>query len=146
MVDGYIQTDVSSKPTDSHLYLKPSSAHPKHVFKAIPYGVATRLKGNCSTFQSFKIGWTYFIKSDFQCTSSSVVYLVSCKRCHLRYVGSTKTEFKLRFRNHKSAMRTNKKTCEVAVHYSSPHVMQDFTFQCIDKVDPKTDQDRIEKI
>ena len=24
--------------------------------------------------------------------------------------------------------------------------MQDFIFQCIDKVDPKTDQDRIEKI
>ena len=44
-------------------------------------------------------------------------------------------------------MRTNKKTCEVAIHYNgSPHVMQDFTFQCIDKVDPKTDPDRIEKI
>ena len=44
-------------------------------------------------------------------------------------------------------MRTNKKTCEVAIHYnSSPHVMQDFTFQCIDKVNPKTDLDRIEKI
>ena len=67
--------------------------------------------------------------------------------CHFQYVGSTRTEFKVRFRNHKSAMRTNKKTCEVAIHYnSSPHVMQDFTFQCIDKVDPKTDPDRIEKI
>ena len=48
LVDGCIQTDVYSKPTDSHLYLKPTSAHPKHVFKAIPYGVATRLKRNCS--------------------------------------------------------------------------------------------------
>ena len=44
-------------------------------------------------------------------------------------------------------MRTNKKTCEVAIHYNgSLHVMQDFTFQCIDKVDPKTNPDRIEKI
>ena len=34
--------------TDSHLYLPPSSCHPKHVFKAIPFGVATRLKRNCS--------------------------------------------------------------------------------------------------
>ena len=34
------------------------------------------------------------------------------------------------------------KTCEVAVHYnSSPHVMHDFTFQSIDKVDRKTEQD-----
>ena len=28
----------------------------------------------------------------------------------------------------------------------NPHVMQDFTFQSFDKVDPKTDLDRIEKI
>ena len=48
LVDGYIQTDVYSKPTDSHLYLKPTNAHPEHIFKAIPYGVATRLKRNCS--------------------------------------------------------------------------------------------------
>ena len=48
LVDGFIQTDVYSKPTDSHLYLSPSSAHPKHVFKAIPFGVALRLRRNCS--------------------------------------------------------------------------------------------------
>ena len=48
LVDGFIQTDVCSKPTDSHLYLPPSSAHPRHVFKAIPFGVASRLRRNCS--------------------------------------------------------------------------------------------------
>ena len=48
LVDGFIQTDVYSKPTGSHLYLSPSSAHPKHVFKAIPFGVALRLRRNCS--------------------------------------------------------------------------------------------------
>ena len=46
LIDGFIRTDVYSKPTDSHLYLPPSSCHPKHVFKAIPFGVATRLKRN----------------------------------------------------------------------------------------------------
>ena len=48
LIEGFIQTDVYSKPTDSHLYLPPSSAHPKHLFRAIPYGVATRLQRNCS--------------------------------------------------------------------------------------------------
>ena len=28
LVDGFIKTDVYSKPTDSHLYLPPSSSHP----------------------------------------------------------------------------------------------------------------------
>ena len=48
LIYGFIRTDVYSKPTDSHLYLPPCSYHPKHVFKAIPFGVATRLKRNCS--------------------------------------------------------------------------------------------------
>ena len=48
LIDGFIRTDVYSKPTDSNLYLPPSSCHPKHVCKAIPFGVATRLKRNCS--------------------------------------------------------------------------------------------------
>ena len=44
----YIYIYVYSKPTDSHLYLPPSSCHPKHVFKAIAFGVAMTLKRNCS--------------------------------------------------------------------------------------------------
>ena len=32
-------------------------------------------------------------------------------------------------------MLTNKKTCEVAVHFNSaPHSLQDFEFQCIDQI------------
>ena len=45
--DGFIQTDCS-KPTDSHLHLSPSSAHPKQVFKEFSFGVASRLRINCS--------------------------------------------------------------------------------------------------
>ena len=48
LIEGFIQTDVYSKPTDGHLYILQSIAHPKHVFKAIPYGIATRLQKNCS--------------------------------------------------------------------------------------------------
>ena len=255
LVDGFIQTDVYSKPTDSHLYLPPSSAHPKHVFKAIPFGVASRLRRNCSediflnkrleeykgylvdqgypaelvsrefsraastprndllkakireskkifpfvltynpnlppinglikkhfhfllsspklkelfppksiilsfrrsknlkeilapfkcrkgpsqsvptagcftcnktrcdlcknffvnsqTFSSAQTGKTYFVRQKLSCNSSNVIYLVHCKKCNLQYVGSTTTEFKVRFRNHKSSMKTNKKTCK----------------------------------
>ena len=263
LVDGFIQTDVYSKPTDSHLYLPPSSAHPKHVFKAIPFGVALRLRRNCSkdcflnkrlkeyrgylvdqgypeelvsrefsraasiprndllqakvrdskktfpfvltynpnlpsinrlikkhfhfllsspklkelfppnsiissfrrsknlkeilppskcrkgspesitlpsagcftcnktrcdlcknflvnsqTFSSAQTGNTYFVRQTLSCNSANVIYLVHCKKCNLQYVGSTTTEFKVRFRNHKSSMKTNKKTCEVASHFN----------------------------
>ena len=48
LIDGFIQTDVYCRPTDSCLYLAPSRAHPKHVFNAIPFEVASRLRRNCS--------------------------------------------------------------------------------------------------
>ncbi|KAK3721272.1 hypothetical protein QZH41_011155 [Actinostola sp. cb2023] len=48
---------------------------------------------------------------------------------NLTYIGSTSNEFKVRFRNHKSAMKTNKKTCEVAIHFNaSNHSLADFVF------------------
>ena len=48
LVDGFIHTDISSKPTDNHIYLLRDSAHPAHCTKAIPFGVATRVRRNCS--------------------------------------------------------------------------------------------------
>ena len=47
--NGYIQTDVYSKPTDNHMYLHPKTAHPSHCMKAIPFGIASRLRRNCSS-------------------------------------------------------------------------------------------------
>ena len=86
-------------------------------------------------FSSFKTGKSYTIRSNLTCDSKNVIYLVSCKKCQLQYIGSTTTEFKVRFRNHKSFMVTNNKSCEVAVHFNStPHSLQDFSFQCIDQI------------
>ena len=59
----------------------------------------------------------------------------SCKRCHRQYIGSSTTDFRVRLRNQKSAMVSEKKTCEVAVHFNkTPHDLSDFSFQCIDQV------------
>ena len=42
--DGLLNTTVYSKPTDDHVYLHPSSNHPRHQIRAIPRGQAIRLK------------------------------------------------------------------------------------------------------
>ena len=54
LVDGYIQTEIYSKPTDNHIYLLRNSAHPGHCSKAIPFGVATRVRRNCSSSEAFE--------------------------------------------------------------------------------------------
>jgi hypothetical protein len=41
-------TGMYSKPTDTHQYLSPKSCHPKENTKSIPYGVAHRIRLNCS--------------------------------------------------------------------------------------------------
>ena len=42
-------------------------------------------------------------------------------------------------------MKTDKKTCEVAIYFNRiPHLLSDFTFQCIDQIQTITTED-IEK-
>ena len=46
--DNAIATDLYTKPTDKHLYLQPTSCHPSHITKNIPYSLALRLRRICS--------------------------------------------------------------------------------------------------
>ena len=64
-----------------------------------------------------------------------------------QYIGSTTTDFRIRFRNHKSAMLTNKTTCEVAVHFNkTSHILDEFSFQCIDQVQAPNNLDEIDRL
>ena len=40
-------------------------------------------------FSSLKTGKSYSIRPNLTCDSKNVIYLVSCKRCQLQYIGST---------------------------------------------------------
>jgi len=62
-------------------------------------------------------------------------------------VGSTTIDFRIRFRNHKSAMLTNKTTGEVAIHFNKiPHTLGDFSFQCIDQVQTPNNSEEIDRL
>ena len=47
---------------------------------------------------------TYYVNHVFDCDLEGVVYLITCKKCGLQYVGNTVMSFRLRFNNHKSSM------------------------------------------
>ena len=58
----------------------------------------------------------------------------------VQYVGYTSNEFKVRFRNHKLVMFTNKTMCQLAVHYNRiEHQMSNFEFIVIEKVVNESD-------
>ena len=86
-------------------------------------------------FTSSSTNRTYPISQILNCKSKNVIYLVTCKKCNVQYVGSTSNEFKIRFRNHKSSMITKKRTCEVAIHFNKePHALADFEFLIIEQL------------
>ena len=66
--------------------------------------VCKYMDGN-SRFKSSHDDKSYSINYNLNCNSSYVVYLITCKKCSLQYVGSTTTKFRLRFNNHKSRIR-----------------------------------------
>ena len=49
IVNNEIQTDLYRKPTDRCQYLLPSSCHPAHITRNIPYSLAYRIIRICST-------------------------------------------------------------------------------------------------
>ena len=53
LIDGELKTDLFVKPTDTHQFLDPTSCHPYHCKKGIPYTQALRLNRICSDNGTF---------------------------------------------------------------------------------------------
>ena len=62
---------------------------------------------HCSTikesdcFTSIKRASVHKIKYDLSCTSMAVIYLITCKKCKVQYVGQTRQKCGNRMNNHK---------------------------------------------
>ena len=99
------------------------------------------------SFSSHVTNSSYRINYQLDCNSRNVVYLISCKVCGLQYVGSTTTEFRLRFNNHKSRLKTHARMSAadrdsddcVYRHFYDPghHGLVDVSVKLIDKVNDK---------
>ena len=53
LIDGERNTDFFVKPTNTHQFLDPTSCHPYHCNKGIPYSQALRLNSICSDNETF---------------------------------------------------------------------------------------------
>ena len=51
--NGVLSTDLFVKPTDTHQFLDPTSFHPYHCIKGIPYSQTLRLNRICSDNNNF---------------------------------------------------------------------------------------------
>ena len=56
---------------------------------------------------SVKLLAGYYVRGNFCCNRSNIIYLISCKNCEHQYIGSA-IDFKTRFMIHKSNIKTKK--------------------------------------
>ena len=73
-----------------------------------------------STFRSSTYNKIFSIKANCSCFTKDIIYLITCKLCNIQYVGESGQNLRDRMNNHKSTIRTNKKT-PIAIHFNSPH-------------------------
>ena len=62
---------------------------------------------------------TYKITSHFDCSSSNLLYIISCKKCNALYVGQTARTLRERLNNHRSNIKHRLQTT-VSIHFNLP--------------------------
>jgi peptide-methionine (R)-S-oxide reductase len=85
-----------------------------------------------STTITDRNGNTYNIMGHHNCNSSYIIYLLTCSKCGLQYVGQTSNPFKVRISQHIGDIRRKEDT-SVAMHFNSnDHSVRDVTMQVIE--------------
>lgn len=57
---------------------------------------------NCQNFTSTRTNETFAINSAMDCNSSNIIYLYTCKLCHIQYVGETGRSLRYRANHHRA--------------------------------------------
>ena len=72
----------------------------------------------CKSESSRKTQKKHQIKQPVTCETENVCYLINCAKCYDQYIGETSPQFHERMNNHKSGIRTNKKSNGMVRHFS----------------------------
>lgn len=89
---------------------------------------------NQSHFQSTTQHTQFNFTGNFSCDSSNIIYLITCRKCLLQYVGETGRTFRERMTDHRSTVKTNKKTA-IGIHFNRPdHSVLDIQAIAIEQI------------
>lgn len=121
--DTSLSHETSSKPKG--LFLKCDSAKCKMCMN---FSSNTNIIKSCSNNKAFPILGT------IQCHSQNVIYVITCIKCKLQYVGETGRSLKDRFNDHMSTIMLHKNTA-IGKHFNtSQHSRLDIKIVAIEKV------------
>ena len=120
---------VRSRLTGPHIAAPRTGTHPctKPSCGACPFlDPDQEVKGHSSSFT---------VRRAFHCQLCNVVYVVTCYKCGLLYIGETERSFETRLKEHLAGIRLGHTNLPVARHFCSPgHSMQDLKAQILWRV------------
>jgi hypothetical protein len=89
----------------------------------------------CSSFRGTVNGRVFPVHGHIDCKTRNVVYLVTCRKCNLQYVGETGRTLADRINDHLSCIRTSKRT-PISLHFNAAdHSITDFSIAGIEMID-----------
>src|SRR5215469_7493688 len=92
----------------------------------------------CSSFQCNSTKKVYKLKQNFSCKTTKVIYLITCNRCNMQYVGQTSGTLGNRLSQHLSCIR-NKNSTPIGLHFNLPnHNISDFRIHAIEQIKSDT--------
>jgi hypothetical protein len=71
-----------------------------------------------TAFCSTSNGQRFSLACDVNCGSTNIVYLITCSKCKLQYVGETSQQLRERMTGHRSCINLNKST-PIGIHFNS---------------------------
>ena len=76
--------------------------------------------------------FVYHIKHHFTCTSSHLIYCISCSRCGMLYIGKTGRCLRTRFGEHRRSVTSNDANQPVARHFNNgSHCVSDMKIRAL---------------
>ena len=140
--------DASTSKTqqeDTGLSCTNTTNDPKSQQHRRPNSISKCNRKNCLTcpifkpdpiFRSSVTGKTYKVigPGDWSCSTSNVVYLVTCQRCGLQYVGETSQALRKRMNNHRANIKSLKPQFLYKHFTSDGHRLEDMFVQPIESI------------
>ncbi len=104
------------RPQFRHIY------HKDQTHKTIPCN-STKCKvcpsiDSKGTFCSSITGTCFSASYNATCATRNVIYLISCKKCSIQYVGETTQPLRVRFNQHRNAVFNKKKDTLIVRHFN----------------------------
>ena len=130
-------TQETNQPVTSNP--KAITVQSQNVSAALPYSPDQRLITNPTSGEKF------FIENTMNCQSENTVYIIACRQCGMKYVGTTKQTVKECYHKNRNEFRSNNPKPLYRHFRKHDHRLEDLTITPIQQLTGNEDNELTQK-